>query len=357
MEPEKQNTVSQQSPTTNPSSLNTSTVESSFSPLSSEPEIPNLVSNTVKSKRWVFLVFAAVFALVITLALGYFIYAKYGVQNPASSPTPANLSTGVPSSTLVPTMVPITTSTPKVTPETNDYDYTPTNSLTCGHTNPLDHPWFPARGPAPLIVYFWGLAGRTINDDDYIAGYQWDFEGDGKWDTEVLTTDGFTHVYTKNGDFQPKYRIKGTKNTWSKICDYLHPVVIGESVDWKNNVLSVTKTNVDVTMSRSEKNYDLVVNEYGDPNTYFNYGTGFFISILSEKSSIKLNRYGANIDHGFIVSMGSSYAGTGYFVHTYIDPKLANGTYSGTYTLEYWTNENGYWKQATDISYTIQLTD
>lgn len=60
------------------------------------------------------------------------------------------------------------------------------------------------EGNAPLKVAFKGW-GR--DPDGSIAKYEWDFEGDGKYDTTLKDSGSITHTYTEGGTFRPVMRV------------------------------------------------------------------------------------------------------------------------------------------------------
>ena len=80
----------------------------------------------------------------------------------------------------------------------------------------------PTTGAAPLTVTLFGggAAGRT----SLVTGYEWDFDNNGSWDTGI-SIDPVKHTYGTPGTYTPKYRIKGSNNTWSATCDYKYKVV------------------------------------------------------------------------------------------------------------------------------------
>jgi len=86
----------------------------------------------------------------------------------------------------------------------------------------------PATGPAPLTVT---LHGGGAMGSAGLMGYQWDFENDGIWDTDLegINLDPVTHIYTKPGVYQPKFRVFDVNGNSSPVCDYLFDVVVEES--------------------------------------------------------------------------------------------------------------------------------
>lgn len=82
----------------------------------------------------------------------------------------------------------------------------------------------PPTGPPPLTVTLHG--GGSAGYTPGINGYQWDFEGDGIWDTTEITIWPATHVYTQSGTYYPKYRVHSVNGQWSDICNYPFPIIV-----------------------------------------------------------------------------------------------------------------------------------
>jgi PKD repeat protein len=61
----------------------------------------------------------------------------------------------------------------------------------------------PSNGPAPLTVNF----VATASDNEGIALYEWDFEGDGIFDFSSSVSGSATYTYSAQGAFQPKVRV------------------------------------------------------------------------------------------------------------------------------------------------------
>ena len=84
----------------------------------------------------------------------------------------------------------------------------------------------PATGPAPLTVTLHG-AGYAGNGTGF-DGYRWDFEGDGIWDTGIIS-DAVTHTYFQSGMYRPIYQVHGTNDVWSDNCLYPYQVIVQPS--------------------------------------------------------------------------------------------------------------------------------
>lgn len=65
----------------------------------------------------------------------------------------------------------------------------------------------PSNGSVPLTVYF----HVTVNDNEGIAKYEWDFDGDGVWDYESTETGDTQYTYTKTGVYSAKLRVTDTR--------------------------------------------------------------------------------------------------------------------------------------------------
>jgi len=65
---------------------------------------------------------------------------------------------------------------------------------------------FPSNGSAPLTVAFSALA----QDNEGIASYAWDFEGDGIYDLTEVSTTTASHTYSAQGAFQPVLQVTDT---------------------------------------------------------------------------------------------------------------------------------------------------
>lgn len=61
----------------------------------------------------------------------------------------------------------------------------------------------PSNGQVPLSVSF----TVTASDNEGIASYEWDFEGDGVYDYSSASSGNVSHVYSAEGVFDPKLRV------------------------------------------------------------------------------------------------------------------------------------------------------
>lgn len=74
----------------------------------------------------------------------------------------------------------------------------------------------PQKGDAPISV---SLHGSGSAGSAGLIGYQWDFEGDGTWDSGVQLN-SINYTYEKPGTYTPKYRILDKDDRWSETCTY-----------------------------------------------------------------------------------------------------------------------------------------
>ncbi|MEW6167763.1 MAG: PKD domain-containing protein, partial [Pseudomonadota bacterium] len=71
----------------------------------------------------------------------------------------------------------------------------------------------PSNGPAPLAVSF----SATASDHEGVASYEWDFEGDGVYDTSAASS-AASHTYETAGTFQPQLRVTDTLGASSVVA-------------------------------------------------------------------------------------------------------------------------------------------
>lgn len=64
----------------------------------------------------------------------------------------------------------------------------------------------PSNGPVPLLVNF----VATATDNEGIALYEWDFDGDGSFDTSSDSDNTASFTYSQQGIFQPQVRVTDT---------------------------------------------------------------------------------------------------------------------------------------------------
>ena len=62
----------------------------------------------------------------------------------------------------------------------------------------------PSSGTSPVAVSF---SATATDPDGYIASYEWDFDGDGAYDSNTATVAGAVYTYTNAGTYSPKVRV------------------------------------------------------------------------------------------------------------------------------------------------------
>lgn len=76
------------------------------------------------------------------------------------------------------------------------------------------------RGTAPFRAVFIGPAQKTKFE---IAGFRWDFDGDGNWDTQTSTAPQ-EYVFQKPGDYRIQLQVLDEKGNF-QICSALVKVI------------------------------------------------------------------------------------------------------------------------------------
>lgn len=138
---------------------------------------------------------------------------------PAKSPIPK------PSSSLRPTSSPTPTSTQAAPPS----KVSTTKKNTCeanviyaklggGASNPL----------FVTLVYSFTSSG---SGNVYMTGAQWDFDGDGNWDTDMKQSNGtMEHTYSSGGNYNVKLRLQASDGSTTDICSKSVTVPSGVTV-------------------------------------------------------------------------------------------------------------------------------
>ena len=127
---------------------------------------------------------------------------------PSASVTPKPTSSSTASSTPNPSQN--ASSQPAKTPEP-----TPTTGpkVTCGvHFDPTS-------GTAPVDVKLIYSASFTHSNGDYVTNVQWDWDGDGNWDTDLSPNNQHTtHNYGSAGSYNVKMRLETQNGLKSDVC-------------------------------------------------------------------------------------------------------------------------------------------
>jgi hypothetical protein len=301
---------------------------------------------------------SALLLIIIIIALiglvGYWVYQNTHLKNGGLNPSPitTNIPTNfpVPSSSVKPSPIPtqvIPTQKPTLKPTPTATPFGLNDPVAAdGHCYTPENNWYiPPKGNAPLYVTL-STSGPGF-DYTYagIAGYQWDFDGDGTWDTGLVSSSLIGHIYTQNGTYKPKLRARSSKNTWTPTCDYSYTIVVGETPEYTNDSISIDKINPSVTISKSTQ--ETVV--------------GFAISTKDKGIPIRfegddINNY--NHSYGITESSGADMdAGMLYTFHLFANKSAVNGTYSRDATVRYATDNGTVWHDGPVIHYSITVTD
>jgi len=99
----------------------------------------------------------------------------------------------------------------------------------------------PYSGYIDVSLQLYG-SGSTDSDGS-IVGYRWDFENDGAWDTDWLTSSTTTHTYTSIGSYTVKLQIKDNDDAIDNdtatvtITEYNYPPIADSGGEYKVNIL------------------------------------------------------------------------------------------------------------------------
>lgn len=151
-------------------------------------------------------------------------------QSPPS-PTPVNIS---PAPTFKPTVSPSPT---PVTP-----NYSTNTSSTCAinvGATPLDPN---SNFDNPLTVLLTYSAHYTGNK--YVTGAQWDFNGDGNWDTDMSLSNGsIPHTFPRSGSYNIKMQLRMSDGTMTPVCSKTATIPIGLAVSLTGHVFRDVNCN------------------------------------------------------------------------------------------------------------------
>ncbi len=304
------------------------------------------------------------FAHVILIALlgiaviGVIVYSA--IRNSNNPPNQiAITSTQTPDSTINPSPIPtikavatpINKATTKPTPRPTDNAVIDKYN-TCGTYDETKHPPLPAKGDKPLLVYLYPSGGSVYG----IVGYQWDFEGDGIWDTGTITVKT-SHVYSQSGQFSPKFRVVGANSSVSVTCSYPFDVTVGTKPEFQNDIIIVDKLNFEYTVSKSRTNFDFpwyIKRPEDNTKIYmpaFNVSSKDKFTFAGTKKSsydaaVYVYETGANLDPG-----------TSSNLHFAISKSQPNGTYQGSIIITYTTENGTVVNNGPTVNYKVTITD
>jgi len=118
-------------------------------------------------------------------------------------------------------------------------------------------------GVAPLYVNF---AASATDPDGYIARYEWDFDGDGVYDTNTQGVSTTTHTYTNPGTYNAKVRITDnggasavSNSVTIRVNSYANQPPVISSFNWQP---SIAKALQPVTFSVTASDPDGSVSQY-----------------------------------------------------------------------------------------------
>jgi len=139
---------------------------------------------------------------------------------PTATLTPTNAPTSIPP-TLIPTKKPTPIATKAPTPTLAP---APTATPIPNPTNPPSSSGAscqvvanPGFGPAPLTV---SLSYSVSNlGESYVTGIQWDYNGDGNWDSDMSLNNGsVNYTYSTVGVFNPRMRLQLSNGQTTDPC-------------------------------------------------------------------------------------------------------------------------------------------
>ena len=305
------------------------------------------------------IVILIILGIVAALIYGY-VSNRGGLKLSFPAPTAASIETVSPTPIQTPKISPTPKPAPTIKP-------TPIsiidNSFSCGKYDSITKPPLPARGGAPLYVVLYPAGG--VSGSHTLVGWQWDYDGNGTWDTDKIVVDPnkpdsgkFPHAYSSKGTFTPKFRAVANNGAVGPTCSYPFDVVVGSILGYQNDMIAVDKLNVEATVSRSKQNYEFAWFE----KDFTNGGSNIFAPAFNVSSKEVFTFVGfkeAWNSHAGIYDTGVNLdAGTSANFHLFVNKSEANGTYEGDKTITYTTGPNGtVIKDGPTIHYKITLTD
>ena len=293
---------------------------------------------------------------------------KVAVVTP--SPTPAATPTATPEPTEEPTPSPSVKPSPSPSPKLSPSPKpslspspSPTpvvvvdNTFTCGTYSGDSYPALPAYGKTPLYATLYPSGGTSGGIS--LAGFEWDFDGDGVWEGGVANSK-VGRTFDKSGTVTPKYRAKGNNGAVGPTCTYPYQVVAGGSTAFENDILMVDKLSLETTVSKSKNNHSFT----GQLTKFNNDDSTIYVPfvIISTKKDNRtiVTSYTNNTAGGnYGATTGNPYmdSGTAYYTQLWISKTIANGTYEGTMKIQYKDAAGVVVSDATNATYKITVTD
>lgn len=147
------------------------------------------------------------------------------------SPTPSSVSSPLPAISPSPTprSVSKVTPTPSPSPKPASTPIVVKKVSTCS----VNAPGVSEDDPMKLNL----SAAVLTSGGRYITGTQWDFEGDGSWDTDFSQGTSFiSHKYSQNGSFNTRVQVKMSDGETTDVCSRTVTVPQGVKVSFTGQV-------------------------------------------------------------------------------------------------------------------------
>lgn len=183
------------------------------------------------------------FAIAIFLIVGGTLYYNFREKTPEMQPLPSvEVSTSPeasssaspaaslkaswkpsakPSALATPkaTVSPAASATPQSSPSASSQPSsaqptpTPEPKVVCGvHFDP-------GSGTAPVDVKLIYSASFNVSTGDYVTNVQWDWDGDGNWDTDFSANNQHTtHTFDKAGTYNVKMKLQTQQGITTEVC-------------------------------------------------------------------------------------------------------------------------------------------
>lgn len=144
------------------------------------------------------------------------------------------------------------------------------------------------RGRAPLTVTFTG-SGNATHDNSYIASYEWDFDGNGEYDSYSSTSGNITYTYREKGIYEPTFKVtdkNGLTDTATLVIEVLENPAgpramasANHTVDSAPHRVTFSAAGSSGSISRYEWDFEgngiyvltpdgTITHTYGEPGTY-----------------------------------------------------------------------------------------
>ncbi|MCB1188281.1 PKD domain-containing protein [bacterium] len=168
----------------------------------------------------------------------------------------------------------------------------------------------PAEGSAPLSVIL--DAGASSDSDGSIVSYEWDFDGDGNYETQTGALEpSASHTYTENGEFHPVVRVTddsgktGTQSTTVTVkitVEGKWNLMVWIAAD--NNLASEGVDDIEeLEQFGSDENVNILVGYDIDPAWLWNPAAGtdkvHFIKVVQDSTPYSINTTGDPANQSF----------------------------------------------------------